>query len=189
MTTTPLISLDDASGPQREAAAEILMTALAHCPSAWHDMDTARAETATFIGNPERLSLAALEGKRLVGWIGAIRQSPTVWELHPLVVDPDRQGRGYGKVLTAALEREAQKAGICTMWLGTDDDFGGTNLCGVDLYPDVLKALSGLAPAKGHPFTFYRAMGYAVVGVLPDSTGIGKHDIFMAKRVASPASS
>ena len=69
------------------------------------------------------------------------------------------------------------------MWLGADDDFGGTNLFGTDLYPNVLEHLSQLSPATGHPFTFYRDRGFSVVGVLPDVDGAGRHDILMAKRI------
>ena len=83
------------------------------------------------------------------------------------------------------MESAARSARICTIWLGTDDDFGGTNLFGVDLYPNVLESLLRLAPTTKHPSTFYHARGYAVVGVLPDADGIGRHDIIMAKRIGA----
>ncbi len=77
----------------------------------------------------------------------------------------------------------ARSAGACTIWLGTDDDFGGTNLYGADLYPNVIERLLRLTPVGTHPYTFFRRMGFAVVGVLPDADGIGRHDILMAKRI------
>ena len=178
-----IVSLRTLSTAQREAAAGLLVRAFAHSPSAWQDMAAARAELSTFLDNPERLGFAALEGERLVGWIGGVRQSAHAWELHPLVVEPARQRHGRGTLLVAALEAAARRAGVCTLWLGADDDFGGTNLFGQDLYPQVLERLQRLAPTSGHPYTFYRARGYAVVGVLPDFDGIGKHDILMAKRI------
>src|SRR5262245_28643606 len=146
-------------------------------------METARAEVATFTTDPERMAIAAVAAGTLVGWIGAIRQSPAAWELHPLVVAPVQQGQGHGTSLVRALEREAARAGVCTIWLGTDDDFGGTTLFGADLYPDVLGNLGRIAPAGRHPYVFYRRLGYTVVGVLPDVNGLGKHDILMAKRI------
>lgn len=179
------IPFDLLSAPQREEAAAILVSALAHLPSAWSDMLSARDEVARFFGDAERLAIGALDDDRLVGWIGGIRHSDFGWELHPLVVDPLRQGRGIGTLLVRALEDEARRAGACTIWLGSDDDFGGTNLFGVDLYPEVLERLQALAPAAAsrHPYSFYRRLGYAVVGVLPDVDGVGKHDILMAKRI------
>jgi aminoglycoside 6'-N-acetyltransferase I len=177
------IPFEAISATQREDAAAILVTALAHVPSAWKTIDEGREEVATFFDNPERLAIAALDGGRLVGWIGGIRQSSHAWELHPLAVHPDHQGRGCGTLLVTALEDSARRAGACTIWLGTDDDFGGTSLFGKNLYPDVLEHLRQLAPVGGHAFTFYRRMGYAVVGVLPDADGLGKHDIMMAKRL------
>lgn len=79
-----------------------------------------------------------------------------------------------------------RRAGVCSLCLGANDDFGGTNLFGQDLYPQVLECLSRLAPTSGQPYTCYQARGDAVVGVLPDVDGIGKHDILMAKRIAMP---
>lgn len=181
--TVPFATL---SAAQIEDAATILMEALAHMPSAWHDMPSAQAEVNSFVGDPERRAFAALAGHQLVGWIGAIDSHSHGWELHPLVVAPAFQRMGHGTRLIEVLESEAGKAGVDTVWLGTDDDFRGTTLYGADLFPDVLAHLSELAPTSGHPFTFYRDKGYAVVGALPDVNGRGKHDILMAKRIAAP---
>jgi len=177
------IPFDAVSAAQREQAAAILVSALAHVPSAWHDMRSAREEVACFTADPQRMAVAAVDGANVLGWIGSIRDSPTAWELHPLVIHPDHQGRGYGTALVKALEDDARRAGVCTIWLGTDDDFGGTSLFGTDLYPDGLEHLRRIAPTDRHPYTFYRRLGYTVVGVLPDVGGFGKHDILMAKRI------
>lgn len=178
-----IVQIPALSGRQRDNAAEVLKRAFAHAPSAWPDIDAARAEVATFFDDPDRFGLAALVDDGLVGWIGAIRHSPHAWELHPLAVDPQRQRHGCGRRLVAALEGEARRAGILTIWLGTDDDFGGTSIFGVDLYPDVLDHLTKLKVTAGHPLAFYRRLGYAIVGVLPDVDGPGRHDILMARRI------
>ncbi len=175
--------LQDVSAAHLEEAARILVGALSHAPSVWPDLAAARAEVATFVDNPDRLGFAAFAAERLLGWIGAIRHSGQLWELHPLVVDPPVQGRGHGRLLVTALEAAARNAGVSTIWLGTDDDFGGTSLFGVDLYPDVLESLKRLAVTTWHPYAFYRRIGYAVVGILPDAGGRGRHDILMAKRI------
>jgi aminoglycoside 6'-N-acetyltransferase I len=179
------IDLSAATPAQRERAAAILVDALAHAASAWPDLDSARGEVASFIDAPDRQAWLAVEGDEVLGWIGAVRHSPGAWELHPLVVDPARQRRGCGTFLVRTLEEHARRQGVLTIWLGTDDDFGGTNLYGVDLYPNVLGHAARLEPARrGHPFTFYRRLGYTVVGVLPDVSGPGRHDILMARRIA-----
>jgi aminoglycoside 6'-N-acetyltransferase I len=84
------------------------------------------------------------------------------------------------------LENEAKLNAVSTIWLGTDDDFGGTNLYGVDLYPNVFEHLSNIQPTSGHPYTFYQKMGYTIVGAIPDASGFGKPDILMAKCVSGP---
>ena len=176
--------LEELTSNQLHEAAHILVVALQHVPSARHDIRSAMAEVSTFVHNPDRAGLAAINNSEILGWIGVIRHSGSAWELHPLVVRPERQRQGYGRRLVSALEDKARQDGVCTIWLGTDDDFGGTNLFGCDLYPDVLVKLQQLRPRAGHPYVFYERLGYAVAGVLPDVDGIGKHDILMAKRIS-----
>ncbi len=178
-----IASFASLTAAQREQAAKILVRAFAHEPSAWKTMEEARAEVASFNEGPERRAWAAREGDAVAGWIGAVDQSSHAWELHPLAVSPAFQRRGIGRKLVATLEAEAKGAGMNTIWLGSDDGFGGTSIFAEDLYPDVLGKLKALAEVKGHPFTFYIQLGYAVVGVLPDANGPGQHDILMAKRI------
>ncbi len=180
----PILTLAEVDPRQRDEAARILIAALAHVPSAWKDPVSAAEEVESFLDNPDRLAFVAVEDGEVRGWIGAIRHSSFAWELHPLVVDPEFQRQGWGRRLVAALEEVARAEGVMTIWLGTDDDFGGTNLYGQDLYPDVLERLMMLKPTSGHPYMFYLRLGYTVTGVLPDVDGLGKHDILMAKRIS-----
>jgi aminoglycoside 6'-N-acetyltransferase I len=176
-------NLIDSNSAERSEAARILVEALAHIPSAWRDEQAAMEEVASFLDDPERLALVASEDGHIRGWVGAIRHTDFGWELHPLVVDPPHQGQGWGRRLVDALEKFARDEGAITLWLGTDDEFGGTSIFGQDLYPDVLAKLAELRPTKGHPFTFYQRLGYSVTGVFPDVDGPGKHDILMARRI------
>jgi aminoglycoside 6'-N-acetyltransferase I len=185
MTNAGITALRDLTPEQQERCAVILVEALRHMPSAWPDLASAREEVESFLAGADRLAWAAF-GPRgdVLGWIGCILHPSYAAELHPLVVDPRFQRGGVGTRLVRHLEAELRRREVGAVWLGTDDDFGGTNLFGVDLYPEPLRHLPGLAAtAKGHPFTFYRRLGYAVVGVLPDANGPGRHDILMAKRL------
>lgn len=132
-----------------------------------------------------RVLLAMVEEGVLLGWVGAIpAYDGRVWELHPLVVDPARQGEGIGRGLVEALLAELTRRGAATVWLGTDDDTGATSLSGVDLYPDPLVHLQALEDVSGrHPSSFYRRLGFVVVGVIPDANGFGQPDILMARRL------
>lgn len=177
---TPFATLNK---EQRTRAADILMRALTHVPSAYHTVKEATAEVAK-LEEEDRLGFAALDGDMLLGWIGAIKTYSHGWELHPLVVDPDHHRRGIGTLLISALEERARKDGVVTLYLGTDDDYGGTTLSGRELYPDPAEMLRNIAPVgRGHPFFFYRRVGFVPVGVLPDVNGRGKPDLFMAKRL------
>jgi len=133
----------------------------------------------------DRISRIALaDDGRVLGWIGAVETyGGHVWEIHPLVVRRDCQGLGLGRALVEDLEQQVRERGGMTVCLGTDDENGRTSIGGVDLYPDPLAAARDLQDLGGHPFAFYRRLGYSVVGVLPDANGYGKPDILMAKRV------
>lgn len=171
-------------------AARILRDALAYLPSAYNGPGEAEAEVAQRSADSDWLGHAALENERLVGWIGAIRTYGHGWEIHPLVVAPDDQRRGIGSALLAALEARALSEGVLTLFLGSDDDYGGTTLFGRDLWPGVAGHIAATqATARGHALTFYRRHGYEIVGLLPDVNGSGRHDIMLAKRLTTSRSS
>ncbi len=153
-------------------------------PNAWPNREVAREEVEEAL-RPDRLALAAIDpNNRLEGWIGSIPSyGGGVWEIHPLVVSSGAQGGGVGTMLMREVEFRASQAGVRTLWVGADDEGGLTTLSGVDLYhnlPDHLERMEKLRP---HPAGFYMELGFKVVGVLPDANGLGRPDIFLAKRV------
>ena len=132
-----------------------------------------------------KICLAAYsESGEMLGWIGGQYNYARVWELHPLAVHPNHQRRSIGRSLVLTLEERVAEAGGLTIFLGTDDEFGGTNLFGRELYPDVLAEARRLESVADHPFVFYQKMGYVVTGLVPDANGFGKPDILMCKRVS-----
>ncbi|MCW5878281.1 MAG: GNAT family N-acetyltransferase [Anaerolineales bacterium] len=165
-------------------AAEVLVAAFAHI-SAWPTLDAGRREIAGLLEDEDNLLRGALDpAGRLLGWVGALPTYDYAWELHPLAVLPQQQGRGMGAALVADLEQQLRARGALTVYLGADDEIGQTSLAGQDLFPDVLAQAAGLRNINRHPFEFYQKLGYSVVGVIPDANGPGKPDILMAKRLA-----
>lgn len=153
-------------------------------PESWPDLPSALKEVRECC-SPDRILRVAIDGKGTVlGWAGGIPQyDGHVWELHPLVVDPEHQRRGIGRALVADIEDRVRQRGGLTIWLGTDDTSNGTTLSGVDLYPDVCRHISNIRNLRDHPYEFYQRLGFVIVGVMPDANGPGKPDIYMAKRV------
>jgi aminoglycoside 6'-N-acetyltransferase I len=171
-------------------AAGILRKALAHIPSAYNAPGEAEGEVALRLADRDWLGYAALDGERLVGWIGAIRTYSHGWEIHPLVVAPDHQRRGFGSALMAALEDRACRDGVLTLFLGSDDDYGGTSLFDRNLWPDVVGQVATTeVTTRGHALSFYRRHGYEIVGLLPDVNGAGRPDIMLAKQLKTSRSS
>jgi aminoglycoside 6'-N-acetyltransferase I len=133
---------------------------------------------------PGKICLVALDNTgEMLGWIGGLHNYALVWELHPLAVHPRKQRQGVGQALVLALEERIAAAGGMTITLGTDDEFGGTNLYGRELYPDVLSTAQTMISVDDHPFIFYQKVGFVVTGLVPDANGFGKPDILMCKRV------
>lgn len=132
---------------------------------------------------PGRLSRVLVEAEHPVAWASAVHQYGYVWELHPLVVAPSHRRRGIGRRLVQDLERLVAARGAMTLQLGTSDETHRTNAFGVDLYRDTAGAIAQLTALKEHPLDFYRAVGFTVIGLVPDAEGPGKPTILMAKRV------
>jgi aminoglycoside 6'-N-acetyltransferase I len=176
----------------RERLAELLVEGFRElAPDAWSTIEEARETVTECLGlgpvlvahDDKRGAVGASRGPTVGGWVGARPAYSRVWELHPMVVAPTFQRRGVGRELVAAIERVVAERGAMTLVLGSDDEVGLTSLFGVDLYPDPVAHLARLEDRGGHPFSFYRKCGFAVVGVTPDASGPGMHDIHMAKRV------
>jgi len=160
-----------------EDAAEVLCDVLNYSKS---DAE----KTIRSMMKKSRIIFAAIADRRVIGIIGAIPQyGVTGWELHPLAVLKEYQQRGVGSALIEALECEVADCGGVMLYLGSDDETGTTSLYGADLYEDTFGKLTNIQNINGHPYPFYEKHGYKIVGVFPDANGIGKPDIWMAKRI------
>jgi aminoglycoside 6'-N-acetyltransferase I len=152
-------------------------------PRGWPTLELAREEVASVMR--DGFARAMVDGSMVLGWIGGLPEyGGRVWELHPMVVRREYRRQGIGRALVAAFEAEASRRGALTATLGTDDDSGMTSLAGTDLYTDVPRHIAELRDlGRGHPFLFYRKLGYVVTGVMPDANGHGRPDIYMSKRL------
>ena len=167
-------------------AAELLVEGFAeHWPRAWPDMEAAERTVQEELAKGGISRVALDDAGGALGWTSAEPiYDGYVWELNIIVVRPSLQRRGIGRALIGDMEERVRERGGLTIWLGSDDEDGMTSLAGVDLFPDPLFHLARIKDRKGHPFEFYRKMGFAIAGVLPDANGLGKPDIFLAKSVA-----
>ena len=184
---TPRFSIADLAPGDEESVRQVAVLLVEgfeeHWPGAWPDAEAALAEVRESFGEGRISRVAVGDDGAVLGWAGGIPSyEGNVWELHPLVVRPDLQRRGIGSALVADLEARVRERGGLTLWLGTDDESGMTTLSGVDLYTDVLGHLANIENLRGHPYEFYQRLGFSIIGVMPDASGPGKPDIYMAKR-------
>lgn len=190
MTSLTIVDLKPDDGARIDQVAQLVFEAFTHIPDWVPTLERAREEVRALFA-PNRISRVALqdggmsEARYAVGWVGGIEEyDGNAYELHPLAVKPSHQRRGIGTALVRDLEEQARQRGAITVYLGTDDEFGGTTLYGKDVYPNVLEHVAQIRNINNHPYEFYIKCGYAVVGIVPDANGFGKPDIFMAKRIA-----
>ena len=168
-----------------QQVAELLVEGFAtNWPDAWPDIESALEEVHESFGADRISRIAVDEDGTVLGWIGGISQyRGHVWELHPLVVRVNQQGKGIGRSLVADLEDRVKERGGLTITLGTDDVNDQTSLSGIDLFPNVWEYVARIRNLKQHPYEFYQKQGFVIIGVMPDANGPGKPDILMAKSV------
>lgn len=168
-----------------QQVAALLVNSFKHWSDALSDINSALQEVQESFG-VNRISRVAVDGDAVLGWIGGISQyDGNVWELHPLVVQSDCRRKGIGRSLVSDLEDRVRERDGFTLWVGTDDEDDMTTLAGVDLYPNVFQHIAKIKNLRGHPYEFYQKLGFVIVGVMPDANGLGKPDIFMAKRICN----
>jgi aminoglycoside 6'-N-acetyltransferase I len=176
------LSQDNQSSIEQVAA--MLVDGFAeHWPDAWPTLDDALAEVLESFDEGRISRIAVDSDGQVLGWIGGQHSYALVWELHPLVVRADQQGKGIGRALVADLEALVRERGGLTLTLGTDDDDNMTTLSGVNLYENTWQHIARIQNLRGPPSAFYQKLGYTITGVVPDANGIGKPDILMSKRL------
>jgi aminoglycoside 6'-N-acetyltransferase I len=181
-----IITLTKENDSLVQQAAQLLVDAFReHWPTAWPSLKDGLEEVHEML-EEERICRAAIDDEeKLLGIIGGIPQyDGLVWELHPLAVQPDMQGRGIGRQLVEELEEQVRERGGLTITLGSDDEDSMTSLSNVDLYENLWEKIRDIRNFKRHPYEFYQKMGYIITGIVPDANGIGKPDIILSKKVA-----
>jgi len=152
--------------------------------NAWQTQEDGLAEVRTILDQGFARVALDDDSETVLGWIGGLPQyDGNVWELHPLVVQPNRQKQGIGRALVADFERQVKSRGGLTIQLGSDDEDNMTSLSDCDLYSDLWDKIAHIQNFKGHPYEFYQKCGYTITGVVPDANGRGKPDIIMGKRI------
>lgn len=165
-------------------AARILSTAFNDLGNdTWPDITSAIQEVDECIDG-KNLCIGILIDNSLVGWVGLRPLYKTTWELHPLVVKTEWQGKGIGSILLSELEMRAKQNGLIGMVLGTDDEHRRTSLSSIDITEEnIFKSITNIRNLNNHPYEFYKKMGFFIVGIIPNANGKNKPDIWMWKNL------
>ena len=124
-----------------------------------------------------------LENK-LIGWVGLRQMYEKTWELHPMVIKKEFQGKKYGQKLLDELERIAYKNGIIGIVTGTDDETNSTSLSEKEINGEnIFEEIKSIKNYKKHPFEFYMKCGYNIIGIIPNANGQNKPDIWLWKDI------
>ena len=129
-------------------------------------------------------------GNELAGWAGIRPMYEKTWELHPMVIKKECQGKGYGRALLGEMERLARLNGIIGLVVGSDDETDSTSLSEKEITGvNIFEEIKNIKNYKNHPFEFYIKCGFAIVGIIPNANGPRKPDIWLWKDVRNGASS
>ncbi|WP_250229071.1 GNAT family N-acetyltransferase [Anaeropeptidivorans aminofermentans] len=177
-----IVNMNKISKEQINQAARILTESI---PEGWPDFQSAMKEIQERLV-PENTILVAIENDEVIGWGGMLKPvyNGNVFELHPLAVRKDMRRKGVGRAIVKALEDAARDKGGLIIYVGADDEREGgeTSLAYADLFHNLPEKLAEFKPGT-HQTGFYMKLGYKIIGVMPDANGIGKPDIFLAKRL------
>ena len=151
----------------------------------WPDIDEEQAiEEVNDCVSDENICIGIKANNKLIGWVGLRPMYKTTWELHPMAVSPEYQGKGYGKILLSELEKIAREKGIIGIYAGSDDETGKTSLSEIEINRDnILEAIMNIKNYKNHPYEFYVKCGYNIIGIIPNANGPQKPDILLWKDI------
>jgi aminoglycoside 6'-N-acetyltransferase I len=125
-----------------------------------------------------------IEGQ-LAGWTCLKPMYEKTWELHPMLIKPEFQGKGYGKILIEELEKMAREKGVIGMLVGSDDETDKTSISEKEITTeeDLLDEIKNIKNHKNHPYEFYKKCGFIIVGIFPNANGPRKPDIWLWKDI------
>ena len=168
----------------KEQAAQLLLETFPET-TMWPGLHEKEAlETVNECIAEENIAIGIKIKDKLIGWVGLRPMYEKTWELHPLAIKPEFQGKGYGRILMNELEKTAQEKGIIGIVAGSDDETNSTSLSekkitGENIFEEIKK----IKNYKNHPYEFYKKCGYSIIGIIPNANGQNKPDIWLWKDV------
>jgi len=168
----------------KKQAAEILFKTFTEInKDAWPDMESALEEVNECVTEPN-ICIGIKTGNELTGWVGLRPMYELTWELHPMVIKKEFQGKGYGKILLNELERIALEKGVIGVFAGSDDETYSTSLSDKEITAgNIFEEIINIKNYKNHPYEFYKKCGYCIIGIIPNANGDRKPDILLWKDI------
>jgi len=151
----------------------------------WPDLDekTALEEVNECISE-QNICIGIKVENKLTGWVCLRPMYKTTWELHPMAIKTEFQGKGYGKILIKELEKMAMEKGIIGMLVGSDDETNKTSLSEKEITEEnIFEEIKNIKNYKRHPYEFYKKCGFIIVGMFPNANGLNKPDIWLWKDI------
>ena len=166
-------------------AAEILyITFVEYNENLWlKNMEEATEEVEECI-KEENICIGIKINGKLIGWAGLKPMYDKTWELHPIVIKKEFQGKEYGKKLLNEIEKNALNNGIIGIVAGSDDETNSTSLSDKEINgKNIFEEIKNIKNYKNHPYEFYQKCGYTIIGIIPNANGQNKPDIWLWKDI------
>jgi aminoglycoside 6'-N-acetyltransferase I len=167
-----------------ECAVKILLESMPKAEM-WPDLDKNSAvETVKESIDDENICIGIKIDDELIGWVCVSPEFEQTWELHPMVIKTEFQGKGFGKILINEAEKIAREKGIIGIILGSGEETYKTSLSQNEITKkNLLEKNKNIKNYKNHPYEFYRKCGYCVYGIIPNAYGLNKPNILMWKDI------
>ena len=172
------------SSETMEQAVKILLETFPRA-GMWPDIDEKQAfEEVDKCVDTENICIGIKINAKLIGWVGLRPMYEKTWELQPLVISNDYQGKGFGRILINEVEKIARKKGIIGIFCGSDDETNKTSLSEKEITSkNIFEEIITIKNYKNHPFEFYVKCGYSIIGIIPNANGLKKPDILLWKDI------
>ena len=151
----------------------------------WPDLDeTIAKETVDDSIGDKNICIGLKIDNELIGWVCLSPMYEKTWELHPMVIKTEFQGKGYGKILLNELERIAREMGIIGIILSSGEETNKTSLSEKEIIGEkIIGEIEKIKNYKNHPYEFYIKCGYSIYGLIPNAYGLNKPDIMLWKDI------
>lgn len=181
MRIVDLCNEDD--GVVEQVATLLMGGVFAHQSHTWTDKTTALDEIGESFEANHISRVGFDDSGKLLGWAaGYSIYNGYIWQVYPLALTAFNLDIGHR--LLQDFEEQVRAHGGLGILLSIDVELTLPTLHEKDLSTDPWQHIISLQHLDNHRIEFFRQLGFAIVGIIPNAQGRGKPNILLERSVA-----